>query len=129
MPISKSLPIFNLTPVILKKFFKHIFEMGVNRKLGNSAGNRLFKCDCFSRWDFVPLCKLYDFYKDILVYPILGLKNPPSGGVNFTRDGFFSAGEHLRRSAFDHLQLCQIKKHLSVDIERQLVGSKSMTFK
>ena len=65
MPISKSLPIFNLTPVILKNFFKHIFEMGVNRKLGNSAGNRLFKCDCFSRWDFVPLCKLYDFYKDI----------------------------------------------------------------
>ena len=58
-----------------------------------------------------------------------GLRNPPSGGGNFTRGGFFSAGEHLRRSAFDHLQLCQIKKHLSVDIERQLVGSKSMTLK
>ena len=58
-----------------------------------------------------------------------GLKNPPSGGVNFTRDGLFSAGEHLRRSAFDHLKLCQIKKHLSVDIERQLVVSKSMTLK
>ena len=33
-------------------------------------------------------------------------ENPPSGGEmgNFTRGGFylFSAGEHLRRSAFDH---------------------------
>ena len=61
-----------------------------------------------------------------------GREKPSSGGGmgNFTKAGvIFSAGEHLRRSAFDHLQLCQIKKHLSVDIERQLVGSKSMTFK
>ena len=28
--------------------------MGVNRKLGNSGGNWLFRWDCFSRWDLYP---------------------------------------------------------------------------
>ena len=46
---------------------------------------------------------------------------------NFTRDGFFfSAGEHLRRSAFDHLNLFQIKKHHFLNIEHQPGCTKSM---
>ena len=61
-----------------------------------------------------------------------GREKPSSGGGmgNFTKAGvIFSAGEHLWRSAFDHLNLFQFKKHHSVDIERQLVVSKSMTLK
>ena len=71
MCISESLPILNMTPVILKTLYiKYIF-MGVNRKfdfrqdwmfcsdLGNviSGGNLLFWWDCFFRWDFVPFCE------------------------------------------------------------------------
>ena len=71
MCISESLPILNMTPVILKTLcIKYIF-MGVNRKfdfrqdwmfcsdLSNviSGGNLLFWWDCFFRWDFVPFCE------------------------------------------------------------------------
>ena len=37
MPISKTLPIVNLNPVILKTFY--IFEMGVNRKFDFTSDN------------------------------------------------------------------------------------------
>ena len=58
-------------------------------------------------------------------------ENPLSGGGmrNFTRGGFFfSAGEHLR-SAFDHSNLFETKKHHSVNIEHQIVCTKSMKLK
>ena len=49
---------------------------------------------------------------------------------NFTRSGFFfSAGEHLRRSSFDRLNLFQIKKHYCVNIEHQPVCRKSTKLK
>ena len=44
-------------------------------------------------------------------------ENPPSGQQEWEillEINFFSAGEHLRRSAFDHSNLFQIKKHHSV---------------
>ena len=43
-------------------------------------------------------------------------------------DFFFSAGEHLR-SAFDHSNLFETKKHHSVNIEHQIVCTKSMKLK
>ena len=48
---------------------------------------------------------------------------------SFTRRAFFSVGEHLARSAFDHLNLFQIKKYHSVNIEHQPVCTKSMKLK
>ena len=49
-------------------------------------------------------------------------ENPPCGGGmgNLARSGFSSVGEHLRRCAFDHSNLFQMKKH-SVYIEHQSV--------
>ena len=44
-------------------------------------------------------------------------ENPPSGQQEWEillEINFFSAGEHLRRSAFDHSNLFQIKKYHSV---------------
>ena len=61
-----------------------------------------------------------------------GREKPPSGGGmgNFTKTGvIFSAGEHLRRSAFDHLNLFQFKKHHSVNMEHQSVCTKCTKLK
>ena len=71
MPISESLPIVNLTPVILKTFLKYIFEVGVNRKfdfrwvgmfcwdLSNviSGGNWLFRLDFVFSAGTLPFCE------------------------------------------------------------------------
>ena len=38
---------------------------------------------------------------------------------------FFSAGKHLRRSAFDHSNLFEIKKHHYVNTEHQPVRTKN----
>ena len=61
----------------------------------------------------------------------MGGENPFRGGGmrSFTRRAFFSVGEHLARSAFDHLNLFQIKKYHSVNIEHQPVCTKSMKLK
>ena len=58
-------------------------------------------------------------------------KLPSGGGMgNFTKTGvIFSAGEHLRRSAFDHLNLFQFKKHHSVNMEHQSVCTKCTKLK